>query len=184
MYNAEAGMDLPIEDREIADREHRLRQLGLGNGPDAEFDKFAAELAEATDSPYAMVNFVTGEQFFAGLAIREEAGGSPDMGRTMTLEQGFCPEVVVRRKSLTLPDVFASPRFAGNWVVDQAHIRNYAGIPLIDERTDTVLGTICIVGTEPRPKETGREIWHLMREHRDRLMRIIYDRTGGAPTGS
>lgn len=187
-YDTDAGFHLPAPDSLLAEREQRLRELGIGQAPDPEFDAFATDLANAAGAPYAMVNFITGQQFFAGLHTPsnqqgpggiEPAGGAPEVGRTMVREHGYCPDVLTRRKALVLPDVYAYPRFASNEVVDLIGIRTYAGAPLIDERTDTVLGTVCFVGTEPRGKETGRDTLELIKEHRDRMMKIIYDRTGG-----
>ncbi|MFB8352460.1 GAF domain-containing protein [Streptomyces niveus] len=189
-YDTEAGLHLPAPDMELAHREARLRELGLGDMPDAEFDAFATQLAQAAGAPYAMVNFITGHQFFAGLHTPSatqsgpggpETGGNPEVSRIMSRDHGYCPDVLNRRKALVLPDVYAYPRFASNEVVDLIGIRTYAGAPLIDERTDTVLGTVCFVGTDPRGKETGRDTLQLIKESRDQLMRLIYQRTGGGP---
>ena len=145
-------------DPDIPQRLARLAQLGLGDRPDSEFDKFAARLAAAANAPYAMVNFVGDEeQYFAGLygpdsakADALEAASSASRatpGRTMSREHGYCPHVVVRRKALVLDDVCAYPRFAVNPVVNSIGVRAYMGAPLID-RTGTALGTICVVNTE------------------------------------
>lgn len=149
-------------DPELPQRMARLRQLGLTNQPDQEFDQFAAKLARITGAPYAMVNFVGDRvQYFAGLytpsntqtaaALQAaQASGHAEVGREMGLDHGYCPHVVTRRKALVLDDVCDYPRFAGNPVVDKIGIRSYLGAPLID-RTGTALGTICVVDTEPRP---------------------------------
>jgi GAF domain-containing protein len=97
------------------------------------------------------------------------------MGRVMDLDLGFCPEVVERRKSLILPDVCASPRFSSNPVVDQIGIRTYMGAPLIDT-TGTTLGTICVIGPEPRPLASGRAALTFIKERCDELMQLIYRR--------
>ncbi|GII24120.1 GAF domain-containing protein [Planosporangium mesophilum] len=147
----------------MVQRERRLRELGVGDQPDPEFDEFASKLAQITGAPYAMVNFISADhQYFAGLHTPPAgqasanpavtAGGEP--GRVMAPDHGYCPHVVVRRKALVLDDVCDYPRFAGNPVVDQIGIRSYLGAPLIDD-TGTTLGTICVVDTEPRP--WGRE---------------------------
>ncbi|MFE9514117.1 GAF domain-containing protein [Streptomyces sp. NPDC006643] len=187
-YDTEAGLHLPAPDMDLARREARLRELGLGDMPDAQFDAFATQLAQAAGAPYAMVNFITGHQFFAGLHTPSpgQSGQSgpdagPEVSRIMSRDHGYCPDVLNRRKALVLPDVYAYPRFASNEVVDLIGIRTYAGAPLIDERTDTVLGTVCFVGTDPRGKETGRDTLQLIKESRDELMRLIYQRTGGGP---
>lgn len=144
-------------DREVPQRMARLRELGLGDRPDPEFDEFAQNLAQATGAPFAMVNFIDEErQYFAGLyagARSPEALGDPGIeepDREMPRDHGYCPHVVSRRLPLVLDDVCDYPRFAGNPVVDKIGIRSYLGAPLID-RTGTTLGTICVVDREIRP---------------------------------
>src|SRR2546430_7134516 len=124
---------------EIPRRTDRLRDLGLEDHPDREFDAFAAELAQTAaelaktaGTPYAMVNLITNRQYFAGLytpsgaqadssdPLGGEAGG---VGRVMARDHGYCPHVVVRRRALVLDDVCDYPRFAGNAVVDEIGIR-------------------------------------------------------------
>jgi GAF domain-containing protein len=152
---------LTPEDKEAPGRRRRLRGLGLGEHPDPALDAFADHLAELTRAPYAMVNFLDeNRQFFAGLHTpggaglsRATTGGEhakPEVGRQLARDYGFCPHVVVRRKALVLEDVCDYPRFAGNPVVDEFGIRSYLGAPLIDS-TGMVLGTVCVVDTEPRP---------------------------------
>ncbi|WP_405749585.1 GAF domain-containing protein [Streptomyces sp. NBC_00012] len=145
-------------------RTQRLRTLGLGERPDASFDNFDAfadRVAEVTEVPFSMVNFIDGNrQFFAGLHtpggahkgsdLGAAAAGSSRSGRYVALDRGYCPHVVVRRKALVLEDVCDYPRFAGNPVVDEIGIRSYLGAPLID-RTGIALGAVCAVDTVPRP---------------------------------
>ncbi|MCX5107936.1 GAF domain-containing protein [Streptomyces sp. NBC_00378] len=145
-------------------RTQRLRTLGLGERPDASFDNFDAfadRVAEVTEVPFSMVNFIDGNrQFFAGLHTPGGAHKGSDLGaaaarssrsgRYVALDRGYCPHVVVRRKALVLEDVCDYPRFAGNPVVDEIGIRSYLGAPLID-RTGVALGAVCAVDTVPRP---------------------------------
>ena len=157
IYDSSGHHPLTPTDPEVGKRLHRLRDLGLGDQPDPEFDEFARKLSEVTRAPYAMVNFITEDrQYFAGLhtAPTAPSGSEPvasaQPGRVMDRDHGYCPHVVVRRKALVLDDVCDYPRFAGNPVVDEIGIRSYLGAPLID-RTGTALGTICVVDIEPRP---------------------------------
>nr|WP_202514418.1 MULTISPECIES: GAF domain-containing protein [unclassified Streptomyces] len=151
-------------DSEAPARTRRLRSLGLGERDDASFDNFDAfadRVAEVTDVPFSMVNFIDGNrQFYAGLHtpagtrrgsdLGATAAGSGSSGRYVALDHGYCPHVVVRRKALVLEDVCDYPRFAGNPVVDDIGIRSYLGAPLID-RTGIALGAVCAVDTVPRP---------------------------------
>jgi GAF domain-containing protein len=173
-------------DREVPQRVTRLREIGLGLGPDQEFDAFARELAEAARSltgarhtPFAFVNLVTDRQYLSGLYVDSgptaDPAGSVEIGREVPLDHGFCPHVVVRRKALVLDDVCDYPRFAGNPVVDKLGIRTYLGAPLID-RTGTTLGTVCVIDREPRP--WGHPGLNLIKEKAAELMQRIHLREG------
>jgi len=145
-------------DPDLDRRWARLRQLGIGEHPDREFDKIAAGLAAAAGAPYAMVNFIGPEvQYFAGLYPASQVDEAvaaivqaEAVGRTMPVDHGYCPHVVQRRRALPLEDVCDYPRFAGNPVVDKLGIRSYLGAPLIDH-DGVVLGTVCVVAKEPTP---------------------------------
>ncbi|MFD7425944.1 GAF domain-containing protein [Streptomyces sp. NPDC059818] len=151
-------------DSEAPVRTQRLRSLGLGERSDASFDNFDAfadRVAEVTEVPFSMVNFIDGNrQFYAGLHtpagtrkgadLGATAAGSGRSGRYVALDHGYCPHVVVRRRALVLEDVCDYPRFAGNPVVDDIGIRSYLGAPLID-RTGIAVGAVCAVDTVPRP---------------------------------
>ncbi|OII59920.1 histidine kinase [Streptomyces sp. CC53] len=161
-HHPAAHLRLTPYDEEAPRRAQRLRRLGLGQRPDPAFDAFARRLTEVTQAPYGMVNFIDEtRQFFAGLHTpagsftgtytgprSATAGGG--LPRSLARDHGYCPHVVVRRKALVLEDVCDYPRFAGNPVVDEIGIRSYLGAPLID-RTGTVLGTVCVADTRPRP---------------------------------
>jgi GAF domain-containing protein len=158
IYDFSGHQPLTPTDNEVHNRMRRLRELGVGDQPDPEFDEFARKLGEITRAPYAMVNFISEDrQYFAGLHTAAAAPGAAapgvaaaaQPGRVMDRDHGYCPHVVVRRKALVLDDVCDYPRFAGNPVVDEIGIRSYLGAPLID-RTGTALGTICVVDIEPR----------------------------------
>lgn len=170
--------DLPRPDAPQTERDALLRALGL-TGPKAELDAFATRLAQEADVPYAMVNIFGSEQQFFGLHTPGEGSELPTVGRSMPLDHGFCPEVVDRKKALVLPDVYASPRFASNSVVDLIGIRTYAGAPLL--RGDTVLGTVCFVGLVQRPLSTGKDSLTLIKQRRDDLMNFLYQRAGIRP---
>jgi GAF domain-containing protein len=163
-YVPGGGLVEPIDNRFVSaphdpsaiHRVQRLRALGFGTSPDPEFDEIAAKIAQITDSPYAMVNFVLDtQQYFAGLYEASAASGAGaleaaqaaaegSVGRTMDLDHGFCPHVVDIKHALVLDDVCAWPRFAGNPVVDELGIRSYIGAPVFD-RHGMVLGTVCAV---------------------------------------
>lgn len=167
-------------DPDAPQRAIRLRELGLGQGPDPQLDEFARQLAYAArdligteNPPFAMVNFVTDKQYLGGLYIPYE---NVEISRENSLDDGYCPHVVVRRKALVLDDVCDYPRFAGNPFVDKFGIRTYVGAPLIDD-DGKALGTVCLVDGEPRP--WGHPGLDLIKGHAAELMRLIH-RSGPA----
>ncbi|MGP4029692.1 GAF domain-containing protein [Actinomadura sp. 3N407] len=175
--------DRATQDATIRQRAGLLTGLGLaGLGQDEEFDAFAAdlsaafatELGDVAEGLYAMVNFISDEQVFAGL---HNPPGKPPVGRTMSREHGFCPAVADRGRSLVLADVLAAPRFAGNHVVDAIGIRTYAGTPLVDQDSGIVFGTLCVIGTHRMPEQTEDLSLALIKERGARLMGLIKQRT-------
>jgi len=168
-------------DVEAATRVVRLRELRLGEHPDPEFDKFAAELATTAGTSFAMVNFIDEEQqYFSGLYVAPPAGNAAlaaetavQVGRTMPKDYGWCPHVVARRLALVLDDVCDYPRFATNPVVDKVGIRSYLGAPLID-RTGTTLGTICVVDNETH--SWGRDGLAFIKTRAAEMVDLIHQR--------
>ncbi len=187
-YDADAGLPVPTWYDTAEQRMRELAGLDLGE-PDLEFDRFAsqisgafaAELGEPGQNLYAMVNlFTEHEQTFVGLHIPP---GARPVDRTMRPDHGFCPEMLDRTKALILADVCANPHFASNPVVDKLGVRTYAGAPLISRPTGTVLGTVCVIGTEPLPRDTGQTSLVLIKRHRDALMDVLAQRTGTGGRG-
>ncbi|MFI0372151.1 GAF domain-containing protein [Actinomadura sp. 1N219] len=171
-------------DQEAPQRAARLRELGLGQARESEFDEFAhavaldaQELAGLASAPVAFVNLVGDDQFIGGVYTPPAAAALVEgvLGARIPLNAGYCPHVVVRRKALILDDVLDYPRFAGNPIVDKLMVRSYAGAPLTD-RTGTVLGTICIVDSEPRP--WGKAGLDLMKRRAADLVDRIHLRDG------
>ncbi|MFG3199825.1 GAF domain-containing protein [Streptomyces sp. NPDC048208] len=142
---------------ELAQREELIRRLGLPTSTDADFDAFARDLAERTGLLYGFVNFFLREQTFVGLHQPPADSGYPIVGRTMSRDHGYCPEVMERELALPLPDVHASPRFSSNHVVDAIGIRAYFGVPLI-HKSGIKLGTVCGIDPEPRSDRDARRI--------------------------
>ncbi|MEU3188825.1 GAF domain-containing protein [Streptomyces sp. NPDC006923] len=175
-YDADSGLHLRQPDPDLDLKTRRLRELGLGLSPVAEFDALAARLAEAADVPYAMVNITLDQQNFVGLCSPSGRGEDPAVDRTMALDHGYCPDVMSRGRALVLPDVCAYPRFASNDVVDRIGIRTYAGAPLLDVRTGLVLGTVCFVGREARPRSFGKHALALVKASQDDAMETVYRR--------
>lgn len=175
--------DRATRDATIRQRAGLLTGLGLaGLDQDTEFDAFAADLSAAFAAElgnhgqnlYAMVNFISDEQVFAGLF---NPAGQPPVGRTMSRDHGYCPVVADRGRALVIADVFAVPRFASNHVADAIGIRTYAGTPLVDQASGVVFGTLCVIGTHRMPEETEDRSLALIKERGAHLMGLIEQRT-------
>lgn len=142
---------------ELAQRYALLERLGVSTAASEEFDELARDMAEKAGFLYGFVNLFLVEQTFVGLHQPPADSGYVIVGRTMSHDHGWCPEVVKRKKALPLHDVHASPRFSGNHVVDAVGIRSYFGAPLIHE-SGVVLGTVCVIDPEKRPLSEAERI--------------------------
>ncbi|MEV0934293.1 GAF domain-containing protein [Streptomyces phaeochromogenes] len=181
MFDAASGThQLTRLYEQTAARLARVHALGLFSEPDPEFDRFASALAResGTDEAMAMVNFLGDRQYFAGLWVPPSArdNGTVTMSRVMSLEHGWCPEVVDRGKALPLYDVCLSPRFRTNEVANEFGIRTYMGAPLFDPQDPTLpIGTVCVIGKQPRPKDDGDQMLTFIKE-RAQQAQFLLDR--------
>ncbi|MEV7108702.1 GAF domain-containing protein [Streptomyces atroolivaceus] len=142
---------------ELTQRYELLERLGVSTVASRDFDELARDMAEQAGFLYGFVNLFLEEQTFVGLHQPPADSGYVIVGRTMSHDHGWCPEVVARKKALPLHDVHASPRFSGNHVVDAVGIRSYFGAPLIHD-SGTVLGTVCVIDPEKRPLSDARRL--------------------------
>ncbi|MER6714619.1 GAF domain-containing protein [Streptomyces sp. NPDC000877] len=142
---------------ELAQRYELLERLGVSTVASKDFDELARDMATQAGFLYGFVNLFLEEQTFVGLHQPPADSGYVIIGRTMSRDHGWCPEVMARKKALPLHDVHASPRFSGNAVVDAVGIRSYFGAPLIHD-SGTVLGTVCVIDPEKRPLNEARRL--------------------------
>ncbi|NUS16209.1 MAG: GAF domain-containing protein [Streptomyces sp.] len=162
----------------MAERQARaelLARLGAPTGPDDRMDQFADHLAEITGMLYGFVNIFLTEQTFVGLHNPPPDSGYLILGRTMSLEDGWCPAVVKRQKALPLWDVHASSLFSGNLVVDMVGIRSYFGAPLIVE--GIVLGTVCAIDPDARPRTDAQRLLDAVKDGADLVLKALTGRT-------
>jgi len=132
----------------ISERE-RLAELAgyhvLDTSAELVFDKIVRAAAEGTGCPTALITLVDEDrQWF-------KARCGLDVGETPR-NQAFCEHALRADAPLIVADATVDHRFRDNPLVTGAPgIRFYAGFPL---RTPTgaVLGTLCVIGYEPRPE--------------------------------
>ncbi|MFJ4513884.1 GAF domain-containing protein [Streptomyces sp. NPDC088816] len=147
----------PQQSLELAQRYELLNRLSVPPVANEDFDDLARDMATQAGFLYGFVNLFLEEQTFVGLHQPPADSGFVIVGRTMSRDHGWCPEVMARKKALPLHDVHASPRFSGNAVVDAVGIRSYFGAPLIHD-SGTVLGTVCVIDPEKRPLSEARRL--------------------------
>ncbi|GAQ58890.1 GAF domain-containing protein [Streptomyces acidiscabies] len=175
---------LSPEELRLAGEQRRLRLqiLGLNAvGAEATFDRVARLAAGFSQSPLAMVNFISDEQqMFRGMytpptdpGARTDAAGNSvtfdlsNLTREAPGDYGFCPHAVAMGSQLALDDVFDYPRFKGNALVNDLGVRSYLGTPLRDN-TGMILGTVCVADFKPRTWDAG--IREGMKELADTLL--------------
>ncbi len=128
------------------DRLAELESFGvLDTEPEPAFDELVRVAAETAGCPTALVSLLdTDRQWFkarCGLDVAETP-------RSMA----FCQYVLQSDAPLVVTDATLDPRFVDNALVTgPPHIRFYAGYPL-RTTTGAVLGTLCVLGYEPRPE--------------------------------
>ncbi|MFF4051949.1 GAF domain-containing protein [Streptomyces chartreusis] len=142
--------DPATELAEMQLRLNRFSELGIRLEGHEVLDDIADDMAQRSGFLYSMVNGFGEQQTFLGLHNPSPDAGYPIVGRTMSRNHGYCPEVIQRKLGLPLPDVAASPRFQSNPVVDAIGIQSYFGSPIIDEATGLALVTVCIIDPQPR----------------------------------
>ncbi|MDQ6648860.1 MAG: PAS domain S-box protein [Actinomycetota bacterium] len=140
----------------------RLAELAsydvLDTAPEPEFDEIVQTAAEIAGCSTALVSLLDEDrQWF-------KARCGLDVPHTPR-DQAFCEHVLRADAALIVPDATADPRFWANpLVTGPPRIRFYAGFPL---RTPTgaVLGTLCVLGYEPRPQG--------LTDGQQRLLRVL-----------
>lgn len=110
------------------------------------------EAAARLNLPTALVSIVMDEaQWFAA-----HTGLSPWMAeaRGTPLEWSFCANAVRSGEPFVVEDAATHPLVKDIPLVHLDNVRCYAGIPLVTA-TGTTLGTLCVIGTEPRTFSEG-----------------------------
>lgn len=127
------------------------------------FDKIVRAAAEGTGCPTALISLLDEDrQWF-------KARCGLDVGETPR-DQAFCEHALRADAPLVVTDATADERFRDNpLVTGELGVRFYAGFPL---RTPTgaILGTLCVLGYEPRPDGLTDVQSHLLEVLADQVM--------------
>ena len=133
--------DIPANE---ASRLNTLQSLGvLDTEAEERFDRLTRMSKRLFGVPIALVSLVDeNRQWFKsciGLSVSETPR-----------DISFCGHAILGDDVFIIPDASRDERFADNpLVVDDPHIRFYAGCPL-SSRNGSKLGTLCIIDREPR----------------------------------
>jgi EAL domain-containing protein (putative c-di-GMP-specific phosphodiesterase class I)/GGDEF domain-containing protein len=126
----------------------------LDTPPDSFFDDITQLAADVFDVPISLVTLVDEDrQWFksrVGMPVTETTRGT-----------SFCAHAILSREPMVVLDTYHDDRFHDNpLVIGSPFIRFYAGAPLVTHNGHA-LGTLCIIGTTPRPSFGVRERSHL-----------------------
>jgi len=130
--------------KEDKDRVDALRSYEiLDSISEEEFDRVTELASIICDVPISMISLIDNDrQWFkskVGLSISET-----------DRQVAFCNHAIQQSDILEVSDASKDTRFKDNpFVTGEAHIRFYAGQPLIDPR-GYALGTLCVIDNEPR----------------------------------
>jgi GAF domain-containing protein len=147
----------------------------LAPDKDAHLDRVARKVADAFDTPIALVSLIDDScQLWKGAAGLPE---DLEKSRQGSRETSICTHVVAADAPLVVEDIARDPRFADNSFLRERGMRFYAGVPL---RTASghVIGSLCVIDMKPRTL-SPREV-KLMQVIADELMAELARPASGA----
>ncbi|MEF8796682.1 MAG: GAF domain-containing protein [Salinivenus sp.] len=116
----------------------------LDTPPEDTFDRIADLAAGLFDTPIGLITFVDADRQWHKACVGFDV---PELD----LDASFCVHVLGDAQRLVVADATDDERFANNSLVTgDRHIRFYAGSPMTTP-DGHVLGTVCVLDTEPRP---------------------------------
>ena len=121
-----------------------VKALNILNSPrEPAFDAVVELLGAAFDCPNAVMAILNGDEFW----FKASAGVH---GLTAARKNSACSMVVDSAKPMIFPDFKSDPEFCNHPYFVERGFRFYAGCPIKDP-AGTVIGTVCVFDTEPRP---------------------------------
>lgn len=147
----QSGASLAQPDGELG-RLRALAAYGLAEtGPEHEFDHFAAIAADLLGMPVGLLNLVGGDR----ITVKGRSGLDVE---TMPRNIALCSHAILRDGVMSVPDLTRDPRFAAHpLVLQEPRFRFYAGAPLVSPGDGQRIGTLCVLGHDPRPALTPHE---------------------------
>jgi PAS domain S-box-containing protein len=126
-----------------------VRQTNLLDTPAEDaFDRVARMASRLLDVPIALVPLIEDDrQFFKACVGLPEPWAS---ARQTPLSHSLCQHVVVARQPLAIGDTGQDALARDNPLVRELGLAAYLGVPLIDDSSGYVLGSVCVADHRPR----------------------------------
>jgi PAS domain S-box-containing protein len=126
-----------------------VRQTNLLDTPAEDaFDRVARMAARLLEVPIALVPLIEDDrQFFKACVGLPEPWAS---ARQTPLSHSLCQHVVVARQPLAIGDTGRDALARDNPLVRELGLAAYLGVPLIDDTSGYVLGSMCVADHQPR----------------------------------
>ena len=126
-----------------------VRQTNLLDTPAEDaFDRVARMAARLLEVPIALVPLIEDDrQFFKACVGLPEPWAS---ARQTPLSHSLCQHVVVARQPLAIGDTGRDALARDNPLVRELGLAAYLGVPLLDDTSGYVLGSMCVADHQPR----------------------------------
>jgi len=143
-------MSAPTSSAESARVAALDRYAILDTEPEQTFDDLVVLAAHVCKAPIAMLSLVDDHRQWFKSRVGVETRETPR-------ETSFCAHAIQQQDLFIVPDTWNDARFRENpMVVDEPHIRFYAGAPLINEE-GFALGTLCVIDRQPRELDEAQK---------------------------
>lgn len=135
---------IPADEAKRLEAVHRMAILDTA--PEERFDRLTKEAVEKLHVPISTITILDANREWF-----KSCQGLDEHQRENNRAISFCAHALLAKDVFIVEDTFNDPRFADNpMVVDVPHIRFYAGIALLDRKTEQPIGVFCVKDTKPR----------------------------------
>ena len=133
----------PDASREV----ERLRNLAqyqiMDTPPEEQYDDLTALASQVCSTPISVISLLDRSRQWFKSVVGLDVSETPR-------DWAFCHYAIQQDDVMIVPDALEDERFKTNpLVLEQPHIRFYAGVPLVTPEGHR-LGTLCVIDTEPR----------------------------------